>query len=437
MSRFDNLRFAVAHMLPIYLQGLFTRNALWVTVFSSLHPDPLSVRFISRMRRKYKSQFLAFGRGKRRRILVLDGASTKNILDNSPETFAEPRAKREGMERFQPGAVTISREVAWKSRRRFNEYCLETSNPIHPLSSQFLKAIHHECDGLVPLNESGQISWTQFKAMFDRLALQFLFGPAAADDKYLIGAMVKLMKNANRSRFLPPRKRLLNDYYSAVRGYLRWPGKNCLARVAQRFSSGKLLRTESQFTHWLFAMSETLATNAIRALAMIAIHKKANDEVRLEIAGQNLDDPNSIEQMTVLSGCLQEAMRLWPTTPLLVRETTVSVEFAGEELPPRSQVMIFNSFNHRDPEFGDDLDRFVPERWTAQRSDVQFNHLSNGSQSCAGKNLAIWIGTAVMASLMRRHQYTLLNPTMNPNRPLSHAMNHFRTRLSYRPSDEG
>ncbi len=60
--------------------------------------------------------------------------------------------------------------------------------------------------------------------------------------------------------------------------------------------------------------------------------------------------------MRYLEGCLQEAMRLWPTTPLLARETTRDTTLAGEKLKEGTQVMLLNVFNHRDPDHVEDAD---------------------------------------------------------------------------------
>ena len=57
-------------------------------------------------------------------------------------------------------------------------------------------------------------------------------------------------------------------------------------------------------------------------------------------------------------------MRLWPTTPMLSRETTTEdVEWGGETVPAGTQVLIVNTFGHRDRDRIDYADRFAPEEW--------------------------------------------------------------------------
>ena len=83
---------------------------------------------------------------------------------------------------------------------------------------------------------------------------------------------------------------------------------------------------------------------------MIVADSSVADRVREEIAGGDLRDPSFVDGLKYLEGCLQEAMRLWPTVPLLARETTEPTELAGAEIDEGTQVMILNTFNHRDPE---------------------------------------------------------------------------------------
>ena len=60
-----------------------------------------------------------------------------------------------------------------------------------------------------------------------------------------------------------------------------------------------------------------------------------------------------------------------------------------------TQVVIPNGFAHRDWETNPDAGNFRPDFWLDKRSDYRFNHLSNGTQACAGKSLAPFIAKAV------------------------------------------
>jgi cytochrome P450 len=68
------------------------------------------------------------------------------------------------------------------------------------------------------------------------------------------------------------------------------------------------------------------------------------------VDGADLTDPRAIDGMRYLEGCLQEAMRLWPTVPMIAREATRETTLAGTTVDEGTQVMILNTFNHRDPD---------------------------------------------------------------------------------------
>jgi cytochrome P450 len=219
-----------------------------------------------------------------------------------------------------------------------------------------------------------------------------------------------------------------DDYYEL---YGRLEGKlkdlepdTLLARFAD-VPQTDTTRVVHQLPHWIFAMRDTLGTNAYRALAAIVADAGIEGRVREELEGADLSDGEAIGGLSHLQGCLTEAMRLWPTTPILARETTRETTLAGERLDEGTQVMIVNTFNHRDAETVEDADVFKPERWEGAGRDYRFNHLSNGTQDCPGGPLVYLIGTAVLGQVLTQYDVELKRPSLNPRRPLPYMLDHF------------
>ena len=79
-------------------------------------------------------------------------------------------------------------------------------------------------------------------------------------------------------------------------------------------------------------------------------------------------------------------MRLWPTTTMLSRETVADTDWRGVDVPAGTQVLIPNTYLHRDRERLDYADRFAPERWISGEAaeEWSFNHFSRGPQGCPG-----------------------------------------------------
>jgi cytochrome P450 len=172
-------------------------------------------------------------------------------------------------------------------------------------------------------------------------------------------------------------------------------------------------------------MRDTLGANAYRALAVITGDRLVEDRVRDELEGADLGDPGAVDGLRYLEGCLQEAMRLWPTTPLLAREATRKTTLAGTELDEGTQVMILNTFNHRDAETVPDAHRLRPERWLEGERDPRFNHLSGGSQYCPGIPLVLLLGKGVLARVLASHELTLERPRLDAGRDLPMMLDFF------------
>ncbi|HSP78584.1 MAG TPA: cytochrome P450 [Myxococcaceae bacterium] len=144
-----------------------------------------------------------------------------------------------------------------------------------------------------------------------------------------------------------------------------------------------------------------------------------------------------MDGLRFLEGCVQEGMRLWPTTAILVREAVTDDTLRGRRVEAGTQVLILNGFNHRDRSAHAFADRFTPEYWLDDKVDFLFNHLSNGPQVCAGKPLALFLAKAVLARLLQSQRYTLRRPRLAADQPLPHAFNPFRVRLEREGSTSG
>jgi cytochrome P450 len=428
----DNLFYNLAHVVPYYTQGIFTRSKFWVAFWSRVHPDPLAVRFGHYLRRKYNSDRVYIAMLTNRSLLVMDKPSIEHVLEHSPAIYADARLKRQGMAHFQPNAVTISRGAEWQERRRFNEAALESGHELHQYADRFLEIIRRTIASR-PQRARGQLRWRDFEQLFEQITLQIIFGAGAAGDTALTQALHGMMRESNRVFALGP-SRLFDGFYEKIRRYLQAAPDRSLAGLCSQIPSTERTRVENQLPHWMFAMNETLGTNTARALALIAAHPRVEARVRTEMAAADLASPQGINSLKYLTGCVQEAMRLWPTTPMLVRETVAPDTLAGTPIPAKTQVLILNSFNHRNRETHAFADSFSPEFWLDHPVDYFFNHLSNGTQVCAGKDLALFIATAVLATLLDEGRYVLRSPRLNPDLPLPYSFINFAIRLARRSS---
>ena len=421
----EALTIVFAGVVPALVRGLFSPRPWAMKLLTRLDADGRAISLLSGIRRKHGGEGTRLLGG---RLVVLWGAEAiKQVLDQSADVYAsDAGAKAKGMAHFQPDAVTLSRGEEWRDRRTFNEAVLATGDRVHPYGQRFLAVVADELDRMAI---GSSLRWSQWEELFDHITLRVIFGEQARGDQQLTGLLEKLMSEANRLVGLDHS----DDYYEFYGGlerYLREPGPDSLLARFADSPHGDRTRAIQQIPHWMFAMRDTLGANTYRALAAIVADSTATQRVSDELQGADLTDPQAIDGMRYLEGCLHEAMRLWPTTPLLARETTRKTTLAGESIDEGTQVIMLNVFNHRDPDNVENADRLTPERWAAHEHDYRFNHLSNGSQDCPGGPLVLLLGKAVLAGILSRYSLRLASPDLSSAERLPPMLDFFEARFS-------
>jgi hypothetical protein len=369
----ENLRFNRTVIVPNALQGIFKRRPVPVKAATALDVDGDGARLLASLRDKHEGLPVWVRVVRDPALLLLDVADVKRVLEGSPDPFAaDPEAKRKGMAHFQPEALTISRGDLWRQRRAFADEVLGAAP-----RERFAGIAHEELSGL-----GSPLDFATLHGGFRRLTRRVVLGDAAREDEALSEQLASLMSEANGlpsepSDDYPAFAARMEDYAGAAQ-------EGSLAGVATAVEAPPDVRKPGQLTHWLFATQDTLALNVLRALALLAAHPDEDD----------------------LSGTLQEAMRLWPTTPMLSRETLKPLAWHQAEVPAGTNVLIVNTFFHRDEvRLGEAAHRFTPEEWSpdgAFTSDWGLNHFSHGPQGCPGAGLAVHVGVAALETLLEQ-----------------------------------
>lgn len=423
----EALSVLITGVVPTLVRGLFAPRPRAMKLLTRIDADGRAIAALTGLRRRYGGQGLRLLGG---RVIVLWGADAiREVLDRSAELYAsDAGAKAKGMAHFQPDALTVSRGADWRDRRPFNEAVLAGGERVHPFGARFARVVADEVDRM-PVGP--KLEWCDWERLFDLVTLRVIFGDRARGDQRLTASLAKLMAQANRLVRLKPNA----DYYELYGELERRlsdpePG-TLLAQIAQAPHTDRT-RVVQQIPHWMFAMRSTLGANAYRALAAIVADPEVEQRVRDEMIGADLSDPRAIDRMDYLEGCLNEAMRLWPTTPLLARETVHDVTLAGERVPAGTQIILLNVFNHRDPDHVEHADRLTPERWRFETTDYRFNQLSNGSQSCPGGPLVMLLGKAAIAQVISRWQLSLVQPSLPAGGPMPAMLDFFEARFAVR-----
>ena len=424
----DSLKFVALGLVPMLARGLFSAREGMVKLMATLGTDARAIAAISAIRRANPGQGARLLGG---RIVLLWGTDAiREVLDQSADVYAsDAGAKGKGMCHFQPDALTMSRGEEWRDRRVFNESVLATSDSLHPFADRFVAVV---ADEVGRLYFADGLTWSDWEELFDRITLRVVFGDRARDETEITWLLDQLMGEANRLVGLGEGDEYF-EFYGHLERQLRDPEPGSLLSRFADAPQTDTTRIVQQIPHWIFAMRNTLGANAWRALATIVASEDAEGRALEEIERADLADSADIDALRYLEGCFSEAMRLWPTTPILGRETTRETTLSGQKIDEGTQVMIFNTFNHRDPEQVSEPNSFKPERWSGGERDYRFNHLSNGSQGCPGGPLVSLLGKAVLANVIGRYDLSLREPALDPSGPLPLTLDPFATSFATQP----
>lgn len=140
--------------------------------------------------------------------------------------------------------------------------------------------------------------------------------------------------------------------------------------------------------------------------------KKAQEEVRNLYGNKEFIDEEDIQKLKYLKAVIKETFRLYPTAPLLPRETNKSFIVDGYEIQPKTLVYVNTWAIHRDPEAWKDPDEFYPERFL--NNDIDFKGrdfelipFGAGRRICPGLPMGIATVELIIANLLNSFDWEL------------------------------
>ena len=410
-------------IVPNALQGIFRRRRTPVAAATRANVDGQAVGLLSGMYRRHNGGPVWVRVLRDKALLVLTPADAHRVLAGSPDPFAsDPPAKRDGMVAFQPDALTISRGDLWRNRRDFTEAVLGTGSAAE--EDERFEVIARE-EAVAMLEVDHELAFEGWNDSFRRIARRVILGDAAADDYELSEGLAAMMSEANG---MPGETSAgYGDFIARLGEYVSAAEEGSLvARFAEAPADAET-KTVGQIPHWLFAAGDTLAINAYRAAALIASHPHASRRVGGDVSRNG----NGGAVLDYLEACLSEAMRLYPTTTMLSRETLAETEWGGATVPAGTQVLIPNTFLHRDAARFEYADTFAPDRWLSGEAsaEIAFNHFSRGPQGCPGARMSLLLGKTVLAEIFAS-RVELASPQIDPAKPLPHMLDAFAIRLN-------
>ncbi len=404
----DTLRIAAQILIPTVLTGVIKRRPRIMALAEKLQTDRTAVRLVGELRRRYGDRPLHLRLPGRSVALALSPKAVGTVLAGTPSPFSPAtQEKKAALGKFQPHGVLISEGSVRSARRELNEAVLEPGRALHELAEPWAQTISAQAREMLAVDP---LDWDGFNIHWWRIVRQVTLGGDTAEDRDLTDLLAPLRKAGNWAYAAPGRRRTRERFLELVRRQvaLRRPGS--LAAALAATPAENKLDPAGQLPHWLFAF-DAAGIVAFRTLALLATHPEHLQAVREELADADLSTPH---QLPRTRASVLESVRLWPTTPALLRETRGETDWG----PDHTTIMVFTPYFHRDAEHLPYANRFEPEIWLDGRAAANpaLVPFSGGPGACPGRDVVLFTTSMLIANLLRDHDIQHPGSTMTPGK---------------------
>lgn len=425
----DTLGFLLDVFIPTAAKGPLIRRPRVEALSERLGLDRRAVARMQKLDRKYPDGPLLLQLPIRNQAIILRPGHLHAVLSQSPEPFSPASSeKRAALAHFEPRNVLVSTGPERTARRALQEQALDTSSPVHRFANVFLPVVREEAEAMLRAAEGkGVLDWDAFNPAWQRAVRRIIFGDAARDDTELTDMLTRLRKDANWSGLKPKRRTVRDEFLRRVQERISAAEPGSLASVMRGRDGDAPDAPTDQVPQWLFAF-ETSGIAGFRALALLSTHRNEALLARDEIT----NDTSGGRRLPFLRATVLESVRLWPTTPMILRQTTRETTWDTGTMPAKCGVLIYVPYFHRDSRRLPLADRFDPALWLRDddQEDWGVVPFSAGPVRCPGRHLVLLCTSALLARLLRDTDYTLQDADrLSPDRPLPGTLNNFSLRF--------
>lgn len=454
-------------VLPNLARGVIVRRPLMTGLVAGLDADRRAVSLLRGLRERHGDDPLPLRLAGRRLALVLSAEDVGRLLRETPEPFSPGGMEKRGaLSHFQPHGVLVSDHAARPGRRAANVAALVPNQTIHPDGDVIAGQADDEALALrLALRDGEVLGWRRFADSFHAMARRVVFGSFAAEDRRTTELLHALRSRANWAYAAPADHAAREEFLGRVRAGVERaePGSLAARLVAGAAAAepsagcphsggggrggelhgggrrggggasastgnghGADVRPEDQVAHWLFAF-DAAAIAAFRSLALLTSLSPGAHAAREEADGrEGLDLP-------LLRATVRESVRLWPTTLMVIRESTRETAWREEVFEAGTAFLIASSYFHRDSSRLPYADAFEPEIWLDGRAEAEpgIVPFSYGPAGCAARDLVPLTVSLYLRALLRGRDLARVDAGGPlPASGLPASLNHFALRFS-------
>lgn len=430
-SYYDTWRVFWTMVAPTLGKGVIKRRPLVEAAVQYLGLDTNAVQLLQELRKKYGSGPLLFRFLFRSQVIVLDPKDAAQVLDETPVPFTSAsREKKSSLNHFEPGNVLIADPKRRKQLRPVQEHALVTNERLQPFAERFKRVIDEELDSLLQnANDKSEFDLDTFSQTWFRIIRRIVLGDSARDDNQLTAVLDDIRRRGNWGFTALPDPSKLESFQKQAAQYLQ---KREEGSLVSRLPNSPGLDLEGQITHWLFAFDPAGIVTA-RALALLGCQPDEPEKARKEARAARADRPFS-------RAVFLDAVRLWPTTPAILRELTADHTIGGQAVRKGTGVIVFAPLFHRDDERLGFAQQMATDTWMDKEADPAnaLYPFSSGPAMCPAHNLVPMVASLVIDGLLAKASIALIEPKLDP-KSLPGTLDHFeiKLRLTERPVGAG
>lgn len=148
--------------------------------------------------------------------------------------------------------------------------------------------------------------------------------------------------------------------------------------------------------------------------------EKARKEIDTVVGKSRLVEESDITNLSYLQAIVKETLRLHPTGPLIVRESSEDCTIGGYEIPAKTRLFVNVWAIGRDPKHWENPLEFRPERFIGEEGsgksqlDVRGQHFhllpfGSGRRGCPGTSLALQVVQTSLAAMIQCFEWKVGN----------------------------
>lgn len=420
----DGIRALTQVVGPVAAGGAITRRPRVMLGSQLTGLDKRSVRTMQHLSERYGPGPVVVRLPGRRFTFLLEPDQVHQVLNGSPEPFSPAtREKRGALGHFQPAGVLVSSPEQRAVRKPFNDEVLQAGRKVHEHGRQMAGVVREEMAALLgQARFTGTLDWDGFIIAWQRMVRRIVLGDSAREDHAVTDDLLRLRKDANWSFLKPTRTRRQKRLLNRLAQYVERAEPGSLAQMVADVPAPEGTKKHHQIPQWMFAF-DAAAWATYRALALVVSHPGAAHTTRQEFAAG--------ADLPYLRACILESLRLWPTTPAILRDTTTETTWAGRRLPAGASVIIFAPFFHRDHTRIQGAHQFVPEQWLRERTDADWPLVpfSGGPAMCSGRNVVLHTAGTALGHLLADQHYAPEDLPVSPHHAMPGTISPFHLRF--------